>query len=337
MTNNMDTPPFIVYGAGKRLEELLSGNSELKKHIKLIVDSNKEKIGKSIFGMEIKDNSSIKHILKDEIIAISSEKYFDEIKDDIKKINPHVVCTPLTEAVNNYVNDIGKCNVCMSPVKWWLPLGEDNSTQYKIIGSGIRYGGCPICGSMDRARWVKYVMKNYTSIYEEIASSYSRKILHFAPERELEEYLRELYKENYITGDIEEGRADCIVDITDICFEDNSFEYVIANHILEHIPDEAKAMQELKRVLKDSGTLIISFPRTEERDTLEAEYETEELRKTQFGQADHVRLYGKDYMTRIESYGFKIQEYLPIERLSAFAIKEWALIERDSVLLCTKR
>lgn len=45
-------------------------------------------------------------------------------------------------------------------------------------------------------------------------------------------------------------------------FEEKSFDVVFSSHVLEHVNNEQKSLQEMKRVLKDDGILIIGMPTT---------------------------------------------------------------------------
>lgn len=93
----------------------------------------------------------------------------------------------------------------------------------------------------------------------------------------LSEKLRNACGEGYITADIEPGRADAIADITNLKFDDSQFEYIICNHVMEHIGEEQKAFSELKRCLRQGGGLVLTVPICWEQATYEDEkIETEE-------------------------------------------------------------
>lgn len=161
-------------------------------------------------------------------------------------------------------------------------------------------------------------------------------ILHFAPERQIEEQLRKIENCNYQTADIMEGAADYAVDMTDMPFEDDKFDYIIANHVLEHIQDEKAAVSELKRCIKKNGKIILSFPVTMEVNTFEiAHLEQEEERIYYYGQNDHVRLYGKDFKERLQNYGLKVEVYRPEEVLMPEMIEKIKVIRNDNLLICT--
>ena len=124
------------------------------------------------------------------------------------------------------------------------------------------------------------------------------------------------------------------VDITKIPFSDNSFDFVISNHVLEHIQDEKKAVCEIKRVLKPQGMWMFSFPiRTDENTFEDESIITPEERLKVFGQSDHVRLYGKDYKKRFENYGIKLQEYRPIDVMNDKEIEKNGFIPNDTILI----
>ena len=128
-----------------------------------------------------------------------------------------------------------------------------------------------------------------------------------------------------------------IVDITDIQFRDNTFDYVICNHVLEHIPDEQKAISEVLRVLKPDGKWIFSFPICTDMQTYEdPTVVSEEDRLQRFGQEDHVRLYGYDYKERFEAHGLNLEFFSPQDELSAEEIEKYGFIPDDVIIVATK-
>ena len=139
------------------------------------------------------------------------------------------------------------------------------------------------------------------------------RVLHVAPERVFYWMFKKLKDIDYWPVDLDpekyHGRIRKKVDITDIPFEDNSFDLIMCNHVLEHIPDDRKAMAELYRVLKPkTGIAFLNVPMFNIPATFEnPAYNTPELRLKYFGQEDHVRKYGLDYTERLESVGFRVQ------------------------------
>lgn len=166
----------------------------------------------------------------------------------------------------------------------------------------------------------------------------SGRILHFAPEGAVAEYIKQNDKIDYYTGDIDSGRAMHATDITDIQYKDNVFDYVISNHIMEHVADEKKAVSEIKRVLKPNGKWIFSFPICTDMKTYEdPTVISREDRLREFGQQDHVRLYGNDYAERFGDYGLNIHIFSPEKELDRGEIDRFGFIKDDVIMIATKR
>ena len=240
---------------------------------------------------------------------------------------------------NSMAGLIGKheCNICKKTVCGFVEGGIDSPLFKKkhIIGGGLRVDCiCPLCKSLDRTRWCYYVLLHYTTLLSEACT-----VLHFAPEKVLVDLIEKNNDCDYYTADINPAKAKYQVDITDIQFDDTMFDYVIVNHVLEHIPDESKAIHELKRVLKDDGKIIMSFPVCNDIDeTLEdSAVKTPAERLEKFGQEDHVRLYGRDAKKRLEGYGFAVKQLSPKDVLSGAEIERYGLIPDDIMFVCEKK
>ncbi len=200
------------------------------------------------------------------------------------------------------------CNMCESHVRKWLPLGYDLPVlkEKQIIGAGLRDVLCPVCGSSDRIRLLYHFLKTKTSLFRD-----DLKLLHIAPEPSLEYILKSHPKIDYLTADLNPDKVMMQMDITEIPFPEDIFDAIICNHVLEHIPNDRKAMSELFRVLKNTGWAILQVPISK---TLENTFEdntiTEpEEREKMFGQTDHVRIYGQDYPKKLKNAGFKVEIY----------------------------
>ncbi|MBE8953848.1 MAG: methyltransferase domain-containing protein [Quinella sp. 1Q7] len=143
------------------------------------------------------------------------------------------------------------------------------------------------------------------------------RVLHFAPEPCFYQLFASLKDIDYWSVDLDtkryKGRVRKKVDITDITFDDDSFDLIMCTHVLEHIPDDRKAMRELYRVLKPkTGIALLNVPLYNIPATFEnPEYNTPELRLKYFGQADHVRKYGLDYPQRLQEAGFTVYPFTP--------------------------
>jgi SAM-dependent methyltransferase len=131
-----------------------------------------------------------------------------------------------------------------------------------------------------------------------------------APEQSFYKRFKKLDNLEYITGDLESPLAMYKFDIQSIPFENNSFDVVICNHVLEHVPDFKKAASEIYRVLKKDGYAILQVPTDKSRnETFEDPSITDPReRRRIFGQYDHVRIFGKNYPSELEKTGFTVKE-----------------------------
>lgn len=227
------------------------------------------------------------------------------------------------------------CISCNEAVLDFMELGEDNKIFVKknIIGGGIRKGKCPCCGSSDRERYINFILDSYCSLFDNT----EKKILHFAPEKNLQQKIRQNKYNEYITADIEEGRADVIADIRELQFENEEFDFVICNHVLEHIDREKETLNELWRILKYGGILICSVPICWEEDTFEDKnIVSESDRLKYYGQRDHIRLYGRDFSTRLADVGFDVTCYKSDEICEITQIEKNGFIFGDSCFVAKK-
>ena len=116
---------------------------------------------------------------------------------------------------------------------------------------------------------------------------------------------------DYTTTDLNSPLADVKADITAIPFDNDQYDLIICNHVLEHIPDDLKAMREIYRVLKPGGLAILQVPYEADRETtFQDDTITDPKKRAEiFGQYDHVRVYGMDYFQRLESVGFRVEAF----------------------------
>jgi SAM-dependent methyltransferase len=159
--------------------------------------------------------------------------------------------------------------------------------------------------SLERHRLLWLYLNNETDFFSD-----KLKVLHFAPEQAFYKRFRALKNLDYLTTDLNSPLADVKADICNLPFADNEFDFILCNHVLEHIPNDTKAMQELYRVLKPNGMGIFQIPQDLSRETTfeDNTITNKKERAKIFGQYDHVRIYGGDYFDKLRSIGFKVDE-----------------------------
>jgi SAM-dependent methyltransferase len=182
--------------------------------------------------------------------------------------------------------------------------------------------------SLERHRLLWLYLKNETDFF-----STEKKVLHFAPEQAFYKRFRKMTNLNYITTDLNSPLADVKADICNLPFKDNEFDMILCNHVLEHIPDDTKAMQELYRVMKVGGMGVFQIPQDLNREsTFEDNTITDKNERAKvFGQYDHVRVYGRDYFDKLRSIGFKVEEVDYTSTLSAEEITKFCLAKGEII------
>ncbi len=130
-------------------------------------------------------------------------------------------------------------------------------------------------------------------------------VLHLAPEKFLVEHLKPRPDVNYISGDLMRSESMARIDLTELQFWDAQFDLIICSHVLEHIPDDLKAMTEMHRVLKPGGFLLVMVPMFGDTTYEDPSITDPNERMRLFGQSDHVRKYGRDITTRLKQAGFE--------------------------------
>lgn len=216
-------------------------------------------------------------------------------------------------------------------IKWYFKGNRftdpiDGSSYRKFLHYGYKVSRpnalCPGTLSLERHRLLWLYLQRKTTLLEN-----KLKVLHIAPEQVFYSRFKRFNHWDYTTTDLYSPLADVKADICDLPFKDGTFDLILCNHVLEHIPDDLKAMEELYRVLKKGGTLIAQVPLEAERSTtFEDNNITDKAKRTEiFGQYDHVRIYGIDYYRRLESVGFKTKRVDFLKELSAEEIDKFAL------------
>jgi SAM-dependent methyltransferase len=193
--------------------------------------------------------------------------------------------------------------------------------------------------SLERHRLLWLYLKNETNFFSKDAESSSAlRVLHFAPEQAFYKRFRKMSNLDYVTTDLNSPLADVKADICNLPFKDNEFDIILCNHVLEHIPDDTKAMQELYRVLKPGGFGVFQIPQDLNREsTFEDDNITDKKERAKiFGQYDHVRIYGRDYFEKLRSIGFKVEEVDYTATFSEEEITEYCLAKGEIIPVVRK-
>jgi len=164
------------------------------------------------------------------------------------------------------------------------------------------------------------------------------KLLHFAPEQAFYKRFKKMNHFTYTTTDINSPLADVKADICNLPFGENEYDIILCNHVLEHIPDDTKAMQELYRVLKPGGMAILQIPQDLNR---EVSFEDNTItdrdeRAKIFGQYDHVRVYGRDYFDKLRDIGFTVDEVDYTTTLTPQEVDRYRLAQGEILPICRK-
>lgn len=235
------------------------------------------------------------------------------------------------------------------PILAWFLKGENYTDPIdgKSFKTFLPYGYgkqrpnvlSPSTLSLERHRLLWLFLKNETNFFSKDTETRSAlKVLHFAPEQAFYKRFRELKNLEYITTDLNSPLADVKADICNLPFKDNAFDVILCNHVLEHIPDDTKAMQELYRVMKPGGWGIFQIPQDLSRETtFEDDSITDKKERAKiFGQYDHVRVYGRDYFDKLKSIGFKVDEVDYTSTLSEEDIDKYRLAKGEIIPLVKK-
>jgi len=266
----------------------------------------------------------------------------------VKKLIPYQIVVSFKEAKQSIQSMFfsGKdfeCPFCRRQYRKLLPGGENLHfyKENKIIGGGRRYNMlCPRCHSTDRDRLIYYYLTTNSLLTKPNLS-----LLHIAPEPSLKKYLKSFSNITYTSGDkFEKGyngfyydKDTLSLDLTSLSFSDNSFDVIICNHVLEHIVNEKQALNEIYRVLKPGGWAIIQVPIASELvQTVENNADSDEKRILKYGQRDHVRLYGLDFLSRLKNHGFTVKYWSPASQYNQNQINRYAINALEKVFIASK-
>ena len=191
-----------------------------------------------------------------------------------------------------------ECPVCGARYRKFMPYGYVQMRENAL---------CPSCLSLERHRLLWLWFRRETDLLQA-----APRTLHIAPEVCLMRHLKRRFAdrpERYVTADLESPLADLHFDVQQIPLEDDAFDVLICNHLLEHVADDRLALRELHRILRPGGWGVLLSPVELDRtETFEDDSITDPDERTRiFGQYDHRRIYGTDYADRLREAGFAVE------------------------------
>lgn len=215
--------------------------------------------------------------------------------------------------IKNKAGNKHKCNICGNTFNAFLKYhgGNKNIPEFRkrlqLIDSDRDNFGCPYCPSYDRERHL-FLFFDKLDFWKNFTSS---KILHFAPEKNLSEKIQSLDPLQYIKADFVPREKDIKkIDATSIPFSNDSFDMIICNHVLEHIPQYLKAIGEIHRVLKPNGIAILQTPYSKilKNNFEDENINTDEQRLFFYGENDHFRIFGEEnFFNDLKRAGLKLE------------------------------
>lgn len=223
-----------------------------------------------------------------------------------------------------------ECPLCGARFRKFMPYGYVSVRKNAL---------CPACLSLERHRLLWLWMERETNLLKaRPGSAAALRVLHIAPEVCLSKKLEKMVPpDGYVTADLESPLAKIKMDVQAMPFDDDSFDVVICNHVLEHVDDDRRAMGELYRVMRRGGWGVALSPVDETREvTFEDDSVVDHDERTRlFGQYDHRRVYGRDYADRLRQAGFRVD---PIDYFDELPPDEQRLfgLRREVLYVVTK-
>ncbi len=220
-------------------------------------------------------------------------------------------------------------------VKRYCPVCGKLSKRFAEFGIVPREDAkCMWCGALERHRLVWLYFKKMTDLFDGRPKS----VLHIAPERMFERLLKHQFSSGYLTADISDSTAMVRMDITHIDYAEDTFDVIYCSHVLEHVLNDRQAIHELHRVLKLDGWAVLLVPITTDRTFEDPSVTNPSERFKLFGQEDHVRRYGPDFVDRLSEAGFKVKVIAASDFLNEEEIKYMGITDAaGQIYYCTKK
>jgi len=230
-----------------------------------------------------------------------------------------IFCSRPIRKILAFINKHGhkkKCYICKREFNSFGAYRKGSKSRpdfikaLKTVGSDVDNYSCIFCGCHDRERHL-FMYFDSLQLWDKIASG---NVLHFAPEKYLSKKIISIRPISYIMADLHPSENSILcIDATNIPYPDKSFDFILCNHVLEHIPNYKKAIYEIYRVLNIGGIAILQTPFSK---VLENNFEdeginTSELRLFFYGEADHRRIFSEKQLIReFISAGFVLKQIM---------------------------
>lgn len=216
------------------------------------------------------------------------------------------------------------CPICHTGLRKYMAYrskGEGNPT-------------CPRCRTSRRHRHYWHYVNQFTDLFD----GRRKQVLHLAPEHYLEPILRKRLGKDYVPAGYNDPRVKKTIDLNNVDEPAESYDVIICNHVLEHVPDDLKAMREIRRMLKPDGWALITVPQFAKGNTFEdPSLTSREERTRHYGQWDHLRAYGSDFADRLRSQGLAVEVIYPRDILNQQEIEAMRLKASEDPLFIARK
>lgn len=219
-----------------------------------------------------------------------------------------------------------ECPVCEKKFSKFLSYGSNVAHRENVL--------CPYDLTLERHRLMYLYLKQESNFF----TAENLSVLHMAPEQCFIDSFKKQKNLNYLTADIESPIADLHFDLHEIPLEDNRFDVVFCNHVMEHVENPLQCMKELYRVMKKGGWALMQVPQDFNRDLTyeDANIKSPKEREKHFWQKDHLRLFGKDYPQWLEKAGFTVDEFDLKKHFDKNKINRFRLLQGEILYIAKK-